>query len=76
MALTFGKVGLLGMHLQGYGCTAMGAVEHGLACVKLEAGDSRARSFASVQGSLAMFAMHHWGSKEQKQAVAAPHGQR
>jgi glutaryl-CoA dehydrogenase len=72
MALTFGKVGLLGMHLQGYGCTAMSAVEYGLACVELEAGDSRACGFASFQGTLAMFAMHHCGSKEQKQAVAAP----
>ena len=67
MALTFGKLGLLGMHLQGYGCAGMSAVEYGLACLELEAGDSGARSFVSVQGSLAMFAIHRWGSEEQKQ---------
>ena len=67
MALTFGKLGLLGMHLQGYGCAGMSAVAYGLACMELEAGDSGARSFASVQGSLAMFAIHRWGSEEQKQ---------
>jgi len=67
MALTFGKLGLLGMHLQGYGCAGMSAVDYGLACMELEAGDSGARSFASVQGSLAMFAIHRWGSEEQKQ---------
>jgi len=66
-ALTFGKLGLLGMHLQGYGCAGMSAVAYGLACLELEAGDSGARSFASVQGSLAMFAIHRWGSEEQKQ---------
>jgi glutaryl-CoA dehydrogenase len=67
MALTFGKLGLLGMHLQGYGCAGMSSVDYGLACMELEAGDSGARSFASVQGSLAMFAIHRWGSEEQKQ---------
>ena len=67
MALTFGRLGLLGMHLKGYGCAGMSAVEYGLACMELEAGDSGARSFASVQGSLAMFAIHRWGSQEQKQ---------
>jgi glutaryl-CoA dehydrogenase len=67
MALTFGRLGLLGMHLQGYGCAGMSAVDYGLACMELEAGDSGARSFASVQGSLAMFAIHRWGSEEQKQ---------
>jgi glutaryl-CoA dehydrogenase len=67
MALTFGKLGLLGMHLRGYGCAGMSAVDYGLACMELEAGDSGARSFASVQGSLAMFAIHRWGSEEQKQ---------
>ena len=67
MALTFGKLGLLGMHLQGYGCAGMSAVDYGLACMELEAGDSGARSFASVQGSLAMFAIHRFGSEEQKQ---------
>ena len=67
MALTFGKMGLLGMHLEGYGCAGMSAVAYGLACMELEAGDSGARSFVSVQGSLAMFAIHRWGSEEQKQ---------
>ena len=67
MALTFGKLGLLGMHLAGYGCAGMSAVSYGLACMELEAGDSGARSFVSVQGSLAMVAIHRWGSEEQKQ---------
>jgi glutaryl-CoA dehydrogenase len=67
MALAFGKLGLLGMHLEGYGCAGMSAVAYGLACLELEAGDSGARSFVSVQGSLAMFAIHRWGSQEQKQ---------
>ena len=72
MALTFGKLGLLGMHLQGYGCAGMSAVAYGLACMELEAGDSGARSFASVQGSLAMVAIHRWGSPEQKQQWLPP----
>jgi glutaryl-CoA dehydrogenase len=67
MAGVFGKLGLLGMHLQGYGCAGMSAVAYGLACMELEAGDSGARSFVSVQGSLAMVAIHRWGSQEQKQ---------
>jgi glutaryl-CoA dehydrogenase len=67
MALPFGKLGLLGMHLEGYGCAGMSAVDYGLACMELEAGDSGARSFVSVQGSLAMVAIHRWGSEEQKQ---------
>jgi glutaryl-CoA dehydrogenase len=67
MAIEFGKLGLLGMHLQGYGCAGMSAVSYGLACLELEAGDSGARSFVSVQGSLAMTAIHRWGSEEQKQ---------
>ena len=67
MALTFGRLGLLGMHLEGYGCAGMSAVAYGLACLELEAGDTGARSFVSVQGSLAMFAIHRWGSQEQKQ---------
>lgn len=62
-----GKLGLLGMHLHGYGCPGAGAVAYGLACLELEAGDSGIRSFASVQGSLAMYALHRWGSEEQKQ---------
>ena len=62
-----GNLGLLGMHLQGYGCPGASAVAYGLACMELEAGDSGVRSFASVQGSLAMFAIHRWGSEDQKQ---------
>ena len=53
-----GNLGLLGMHLHGYGCPGASAVAYGLACMELEAGDSGVRSFASVQGSLAMFAIH------------------
>ena len=55
-----GKVGLLGMHLDGYGCAGMSATAYGVACRELEAVDSGLRSFVSVQGSLAMFAIHHW----------------
>src|SRR5579875_34592 len=62
----FGALGLLGMHLPGYGCAGTNATSYGLACMELEAGDSGARSFVSVQGSLAMFAIHRWGSEEQK----------
>jgi glutaryl-CoA dehydrogenase len=62
-----GSLGLLGMHLQGYGCAGMSAVDYGLACLELEATDSGIRSLVSVQGSLAMFAIHRWGSEEQKQ---------
>jgi glutaryl-CoA dehydrogenase len=60
-------LGLLGMHLQGYGCAGLSAVCYGLACQELEAGDSGLRSFVSVQGSLAMFPIHAFGSEEQKQ---------
>jgi len=67
LAPRLGKLGLLGMHLDGYGCAGMGAVAYGVACRELEAVDSGLRSFVSVQGSLAMFAIHHWGSEEQKQ---------
>src|SRR5690606_11551995 len=62
-----GELGLLGMHLQGYGCAGASATAYGLTCMELEAGDSGLRSFASVQGSLAMFAIYRWGSEEQKQ---------
>ncbi len=62
-----GDLGLLGMHLHGYGCPGASAVAYGIACMELEAGDSGVRSFASVQGSLAMFAIHRWASEEQKQ---------
>lgn len=60
------EMGLLGMHLQGYGCAGAGAVSYGLACLELEAGDSGLRSFVSVQGSLAMFPIRRFGSEEQR----------
>ena len=63
-----GKLGVLGMHLEGYGCAGTSATAYGLACLELEAGDSGLRSMVSVQGSLAMFAIHRWGSEEQKRA--------
>jgi glutaryl-CoA dehydrogenase len=63
----FAELGLLGMHLSGYGCAGRSAVEYGLACMELEAGDSGLRTFVSVQGSLAMSAIHKFGSEEQKQ---------
>ncbi|QDQ96202.1 acyl-CoA dehydrogenase family protein [Tomitella fengzijianii] len=66
LAKELGGVGVLGMHLDGYGCAGMSAVSYGLACLELEAVDSGIRSLVSVQGSLAMFAIHHWGSEEQK----------
>jgi glutaryl-CoA dehydrogenase len=61
-----GRLGLLGMHLEGYGCAGASAVQYGLACLELEAGDSGFRSFVSVQGSLAMFPIWKFGSEEQK----------
>jgi glutaryl-CoA dehydrogenase len=61
------QVGLLGMHLEGYGCAGASAVAYGLACLELEAGDSGLRSLVSVQGSLAMYAIWKHGSEEQKQ---------
>lgn len=61
-----GELGLLGMHLKGYGCPGRSAVEYGLAALELEAGDSGLRTFVSVQGSLAMSAIHKFGSEEQK----------
>ena len=61
-----GELGVLGMHLQGYGCPGASAVAYGLACLELEAGDSGVRSFASVQGSLAMYAIYRYGDEEQK----------
>ncbi|WP_261375249.1 acyl-CoA dehydrogenase family protein [Arthrobacter sp. KBS0702] len=61
-----GGLGVLGMHLEGYGCPGRSAVEYGLAAMELEAGDSGLRTFVSVQGSLAMSAIHKWGSEEQK----------
>lgn len=67
LALEFGKLGLLGMHLTGYGCAGASAVSYGLACMELEAADSGVRSLVSVQGSLAMYAIWRFGSEEQKQ---------
>ena len=67
LAREFGKLGLLGMHLSGYGCAGMSAVAYGLTCLELEAADSGVRSLVSVQGSLAMFAIWKYGSEEQKQ---------
>ncbi|WP_313407546.1 acyl-CoA dehydrogenase family protein [Aeromicrobium sp.] len=67
LAKQLGSMGLLGMHLEGYGCAGMSATEYGLACLELEASDSGIRSLMSVQGSLAMFAIWRWGSEEQKQ---------
>lgn len=61
-----GELGLLGMHLTGYGCADRSAVEYGLAALELEAGDSGLRTFVSVQGSLAMSAIHKFGTEEQK----------
>ena len=67
LAKEMGALGLLGMHLEGYGCAGTSATAYGLACIELEAGDSGTRSFVSVQGSLAMFPIWKFGSEEQKQ---------
>src|SRR4051812_20606755 len=67
LAREFGKLGLLGMHLTGYGCAGASAVSYGLACMELEAADSGVRSLVSVQGSLAMYALWKYGSQQQKQ---------
>jgi len=67
LAKQMGELGLLGMHLEGYGCAETSAVAYGLACLELEAGDSGIRSLVSVQGSLAMFAIRAFGSDEQRQ---------
>ncbi|HEX2195408.1 MAG TPA: acyl-CoA dehydrogenase family protein [Actinomycetota bacterium] len=66
VAPELGRLGLLGMHLEGYGCAGTNAVSYGLACLELEAGDSGFRSFVSVQGSLVMFPIWRYGSEEQK----------
>jgi glutaryl-CoA dehydrogenase len=66
VATELGQLGLLGMHLEGYGCAGASAVAYGLACLELEAGDSGFRSFVSVQGSLAMFPIRRYGSEEQR----------
>jgi glutaryl-CoA dehydrogenase len=67
LAGELGALGVLGMHLEGYGCAGASATAYGLVCQELEAGDSGLRSFVSVQGSLAMFAIWRFGSEEQKQ---------
>ena len=67
LARELGDLGVLGMHLDGYGCSGTSAVAYGMACLELEAVDSGIRSLVSVQGSLAMFALWKWGSEEQKQ---------
>ena len=67
LALEFGSLGLLGMHLTGYGCAGTSATAYGLACLELEAGDSGLRSIVSVQGSLAMYAIWKHGSDAQKE---------
>src|SRR6202043_3024981 len=67
LAPELGKLGLLGMHLTGYGCAGMGPVAYGVACRELEAADSGLRSLVSVQGSLAMFPIWKYGSPEQKE---------
>lgn len=66
LAEDLGALGLLGMHLKGFGCSGTSATGYGLACLELEAADSGLRSFVSVQGSLAMFAIHKFGSDEQR----------
>lgn len=66
LAKEMGQLGMLGMHLEGYGCAGTDATTYGLVCAELEAGDSGLRSLVSVQGSLAMFAIWKWGSDEQK----------
>jgi glutaryl-CoA dehydrogenase len=67
VARALGGLGLLGMHLDGYGCAGTGSVAYGLACQEMEAVDSGLRSLVSVQGSLAMYAIHRYGSEAQKQ---------
>ncbi|MBW1602224.1 acyl-CoA dehydrogenase family protein [Streptomyces sp. JJ66] len=66
LARELGGLGALGMSLEGYGCAGASAVQYGLACLELEAADSGIRSLVSVQGSLAMYAIHRWGSEEHK----------
>jgi glutaryl-CoA dehydrogenase len=66
LSTELGKLGLLGMHLDGYGCAGTSATAYGLACLELEAADSGIRSLVSVQGSLAMYAIYRFGSAEQK----------
>ncbi len=72
LAAAFGELGLLGMHLEGYGCAGTSATAYGIACHELEACDSGIRSLVSVQGSLAMTAIHKWGSEEQRERWLPP----
>jgi glutaryl-CoA dehydrogenase len=72
LATEIGELGLLGMHLEGYGCAGVNAVSYGLACMELEAGDSGFRSFVSVQGSLVMFPIWAYGSDPQKNQWLPP----
>jgi glutaryl-CoA dehydrogenase len=72
LAKEFGKLGLLGMHLEGYGCAGASAMAYGLAVMELEAGDSGIRSLVSVQGSLAMYAIWKYGSEDHKQQWLPP----
>ncbi|MFE4667800.1 acyl-CoA dehydrogenase family protein [Streptomyces sp. NPDC056716] len=67
LARELGSLGALGMSLEGYGCAGASAVQYGLACLELEAGDSGIRSLVSVQGSLAMYAIHRFGSEAQRE---------
>src|SRR3989440_6232592 len=62
-----GKLGLLGMHLTGYGCAGMGPVAYGVTCREMEAADSGLRSLVSVQGSLSMYPIWRYGSEAQKE---------
>ncbi len=75
LAKELGALGVLGMHLEGYGCAGMSATEYGLACLELEAADSGIRCLVSVQGSLAMFTLWRWGSAEQKAGQHPVRGQ-
>jgi glutaryl-CoA dehydrogenase len=72
VAKSLADLGLLGMHLEGYGCAGTNAVSYGLACLELEYGDSGMRSFVSVQGSLCMFPIHRFGTEEQKERWLPP----
>ena len=72
LARELGALNVLGMHLEGYGCAGASATAYGLTCLELEAGDSGVRSLVSVQGSLAMYAIHRWGSEEQKRQWLPP----
>jgi glutaryl-CoA dehydrogenase len=72
LGIELGRLGLLGTHLKGYGCAGASAVCYGIACLELEAGDSGLRSFASVQGSLAMYAIYRGGDERQKETWLPP----